>query len=344
MSVPRKTRRRSSSWLRASSGTGSMRGHLSEGDALWTEALAVAAEDLVELRLRALARCRAHGAAPRRQRRVPGRRAREALELARAAVATSFEQDPRFTRWPRSPSTTTTWIWPRSCSTSRSQPSREANDDRALAIAMSTRAYIALTRGDHAAGRRALCAECLALGRALETRRADRACLAQPRSVLCSRSAKWTTRRRLTWTAFGCPPSSGPGSGSSTRRRGSQPSASRRGDMDAGLQLAASAAAMREDARMSLDRAERRIHESTLDAIRAALPEQVVTDAFETARHLSLEEARGARARVHRLTRVWHRRRPADWSALLQRAGVLRRAPPPRLATDFDITRNVYRV
>ena len=265
-----------------------LRGHLTEGRRCLDRALRVAPTDLIEVRMRAL-----RGAAQLARLQGDYKEARsnaeQALELARvsrdpittgdalhtlALIAIDDEEDLD--------------------SASRlleeaTEAFRFADDDRALAITTSTRGYIALVRGEHAEAL-VFYEQSLAVGRAigsdevialaflnvgaasLGAGRVDDAFTAFVQGLRLS-----TELRSLDWISYA--------------HEGLAAVYVAQGKMERGLQLAASAEAIRTELGTSLDPVEQRIHESTLDALRDAVPQQVIGDAFKAARKQTFEKA-----------------------------------------------------
>ena len=263
-----------------------VRGHLSEGRRALARALAVAPAEMVDERLRAL-----WGAAQlaRLQGDYDDARslAAQALEVARSidngvmaahalhtlALIAVDEGHLEFASRLLEEATT---------------EFRRGEETHSLAVATSVRGYIALTRGEYAEAV-VVFEETLALGHQLGSDevvvvallnlgvalhalgRIDDASSAFLESLRLS-----VKLRSRDWISYA--------------QEGLAAVCVAKGEMDQGLQLAASAEVMRRELGTSLDPAEQRVHEVTLQALEDHFPDDVVAATFDGARELTLEE------------------------------------------------------
>jgi tetratricopeptide (TPR) repeat protein len=173
------------------------------------------------------------------------------------------------------------------------EPLRLTGDKRALAIALSTRGYIALSRTDYKAAA-IYCQQSLRLASEIEDETESDECtilalLNLGYATVCMeqlddaatafvRSLRLATR--LGWR-----------DSMAYAQEGIAAVAASRGRTDQALHELASAVATREEIETQLDPVEQKVHEKTLALIRHSFSQETIEGAFEEARHVSAKEA-----------------------------------------------------
>jgi predicted ATPase len=268
-----------------------VRGPVGEGRRRIERALAVAPADRVEFRLEALLRAselaRLEGAYA-----VSKSLSRESLDLARSvsdwySVGAALQGLANMAVYEGDLDAASQLLG------EALEPLRLAGDKRALAIAVSTRGYIALSRSDYQAAA-VYCQESLSLASEIESETESDECMIlallnlgyatvcmgqlDDASTAFVRSLRLATR--LGWR-----------DSIAYAQEGISAVAASRGRTDQALHVLASAVATREKIGTQLDPVEQKVHEKTFAMIRQSFSQEAIEHVFEEARQLSAEEA-----------------------------------------------------